>query len=293
MAHLRPALAIFVKYEFWWHHLAALRDAGCPTYLIAGSFRPTQPFFRPWGRGYRRVLDCFTKLIVQTAGDRDLLRSVGIPAARIAVGGDPRMDRTVALAEAPFRDDLLAAFTAGHPTLLAGSVWPPDVDVIAGATRPPGWRLVLAPHQLHEAEIRAWAARLGAVRYSALAPGDQVTSDVLILDTIGILSRAYRYATLAYVGGAFRTGLHNTLEPLAYGLPVVFGPKFHKFPEAGLALRRGGAFTVTTAAELSKIWARAQEQRFLTEARRAQLDLRSELAGSAERTLAEITVPDH
>ncbi len=200
------------------------------------------------------------------------------------------MDRTIALAATPFTDSILAAFTADHPTLLAGSVWPADVEVLA-VKRPPGWRLVLAPHQLHEAEIVQWTEQFGAVRYSEIDSGKvplTTHQHVLLLDTIGILSRAYRYGTLAYVGGAFRTGLHNTLEPLAYGLPVIFGPKFHKFPEAEMALRRGGAFTITSNAELEKLWARTQVPGFLEAARRAQLSLRDELAGSAERTLAVI-----
>ncbi len=223
MTLLRPRFAVFVKYEFWHYHLNALQAAGVPTFLIAGSFRPGQPFFQPYGSFWRSMLGRFTHLMVQTEGDRVLLRKIGID--RVTVTGDPRIDRTLTLAATPFTDTRLAAFTAGHPTLFAGSVWEADVRILAGAwpTLPPKWRLVLAPHQLQEAEVAQWQRLFFAERYTE-APGDH---RVMILNTIGILSRAYRYARLAYVGGAFGSGLHNTLEPMSYGLPVRIRPKIH------------------------------------------------------------------
>ena len=291
--HLDPALAVFVKYDFWYYHLRELHARGTPTYLIAGSFRPGQPFFRPYGRWYRRVLHFFTRLIVQTPRDRELLLGAGLPPDRVTVGGDPRMDRTLELAAQPFTDPVLAAFTAGHPTLIAGSVWQPDVAALAGAwpTLPPDWRLLLAPHQLHEPELERWAGRFGAVRYSRSDPGEAAGARVLLLDTIGLLSRAYRYGALAYVGGAFRSGLHNTLEPLAYGLPVVFGPRYRKFPEATMALARGGAFSVASAAELNAVLNRlARDDGGRRSAGAAQRELARALRGSARRTAEKVVL---
>ncbi len=257
MAEVRPAAAIFVKYEFWFFHLRELRRANVPTFLVAASFRKSQAFFKPWGGWWRQMLGFFTAIIVQTDGDQDLLTSLGkISPETVTVAGDPRMDRTLQLAQTPFEDELLEAFTTGqNPVIIAGSVWPQDVACWQAIWQrlPPNYRLVLAPHQLHENEITAWQTAFNAVRYTEATPSTVMGTRVLILDTIGILSRAYRYGDIAYIGGAFKTGLHNTLEPMAYGLPVVFGPRYHKFPEAAAALKRGGAFSISSAKELYEV----------------------------------------
>ncbi len=282
MALLRPRFAVFVKYEFWHYHLAALHTAGVPTFLIAGSFRSGQPFFQPYGAFWRSMLGRFTHLMVQTEGDRTLLKNIGVH--RVTVTGDPRIDRTLALAAAPFTDARLTAFTAGHPTLIAGSVWEPDVRLLAGAwpSLPPEWRLVLAPHQLQEKALARWQTLFTAERYS----GPEGESRVLILDTIGILSRAYRYARLAYVGGAFGSGLHNTLEPMSYGLPVLFGPKHAKFPEAREAMARGGAFSVGSAGELTARLTDLRDPLQYGESQKAQQQYAAAHAGAGIRTAA-------
>lgn len=247
IALVRPQLAVFVKYEFWYFHLRALKRAGVPTFLIAGSFRAEQAFFRWYGGTWRLMLDCFTRFAVQTAADKELLSSLG--HQNVSVTGDPRIDRTAALAQAEFHDPRLADFTHHSPTLLAGSVWPADVDVIAQAwpKLSQHWKLILAPHQLKEDQLAKWTVAFAADRYTGADNG----SRVLILDTIGILSRAYRYGKVAFVGGGYGSGgLHNTLEPLSYGLPVLFGPVYHKFPEAVAAVAEGGAFPIKDGADL-------------------------------------------
>ncbi|MCP9235920.1 3-deoxy-D-manno-octulosonic acid transferase [Lewinella sp. JB7] len=280
LALLRPRLAIFVKYEFWFYHLSALHAASVPTFLVAGSFRPQQPFFRWYGSWWRKMLGYFTHILVQTDQDQSLLTRFGIE--HVTVTGDPRVDRTLALAGAPFADDRLQRFTEGHPTLIAGSVWGPDVEVIAAAwpTVPDDWRLVLAPHQLREDEIMAWESRFDADRYT----GPDSNRRVLILDTIGILSRAYRYGRVAYVGGGFKTGLHNTLEPMSYGLPVIFGPRYHKFPEAREAIARGGAATVDGANSLVRQLSKLRKGIAYARSRQAQLDYAADHAGAGRRT---------
>ncbi|WP_420461178.1 3-deoxy-D-manno-octulosonic acid transferase [Neolewinella sp.] len=278
---LRPRLAVFVKYEFWYYHLRSLRSAGVPTFLIAGSFRPGQLFFRPYGGFYRRMLRVFDHLLAQTEEDRKLLTGIGID--RVTVTGDPRIDRTRALAEQPFADQRLADFTAGHPTLLAGSVWPQDVEVIAGAwsAQPAAeWRLVLAPHQLDEQQLIAWQQQFDAERYTTTPQG----KGVMLLDTIGILSRAYRYGTVAFIGGGYGSGLHNTLEPMSYGLPVLFGTRYAKFPEARAAVARGGAFPVASSAELIERLTALRQPANYRRAQQAQADYLSANAGAARRT---------
>ncbi len=293
VATLRPDLVIFVKYEFWYFHLKALQKAGVPLYLIAASFRPNQPFFRSWGGWWREMLKCYTAIMVQTPTDRDLLvTSAGQAPERVIVAGDPRMDRTRQLAAAPFTDQALSFFCAAPETttIIAGSVWPQDVALWAAVwpALPERYRLVLAPHQLHESQIAEWTRKFAAARYSYLQDGEQPRSRVLLLDTIGILSRSYRFGDLAYVGGAFKTGLHNTLEPLAYGLPVIFGPRHHKFPEAGAALRSGGGFSVSTPAELQQLLRKLEDPTSLAAAQLAQTRLGEQLSGASERTAAAI-----
>lgn len=287
LAEVRPDAAIFVKYEFWYFHLRALNRAGVPVFLVAASFRATQPFFRPWGGWWRRMLRFFSAIIVQTENDLKLLTGPGrLPPATITVAGDPRMDRTLQLARTPFTDPVLEAFSRPDSfTIIAGSVWPPDVNRWREIwdRLPHHYRLVLAPHQLHEEEIEAWRQAFGAVRYTRATVETAENAGVLLLDTIGILSRAYRYGDMAYVGGAFKTGLHNTLEPMAYGLPVVFGPRHHKFPEAGAAIARGGATSINSVEELFRAVCPTPD----AEAYRAQSELAAESAGAGQRT-AEI-----
>lgn len=293
LATIQPELAIFVKYEFWYFHLRALHRAGIPTFLVAGSFRPGQLFFKPWGSWWRRMLGFFTAIAVQTDADQSLLTGPGqLPENRVVVTGDPRMDRTLQLAQAHFTDEIIASFThkKNITTIIAGSVWPPDVaawrEVFPQLTD--HFRLILAPHQLHEAEISEWTKAFGAVRYSTATTEDVTSSRVLILDTIGILSRAYRYGELAYIGGAFKTGLHNTLEPMAYGLPVIFGPKHHKFPEAAEAIRRGGAFSIDDAPQLLSRIRQLDDETTARQASEAQQGLAAANAGAGERTAAAV-----
>ena len=277
---VRPVAAIFAKYEFWYDHLAALRRAGVPTFLIAGSFRAGQPFFRPYGTGWRDMLRCFTHFAVQTERDARLLWGLGFE--NVTVTGDPRLDRTADLAQAPFTDERLARFTADAPTLFAGSVWPADVALLAEAWPAfrRNWKLLLAPHQLEDAQLNTWQKTFAAERYT----GEPGNGRVLILDTIGILSRSYRYGTVAYVGGAFGSGLHNTLEPLSYGLPVIFGPRYHKFPEAATALARGGAFSIRSADALRATWSKLEDPALRERASAAQLAYRDEQRGAGRRT---------
>lgn len=291
---LRPDLAIFVKYDFWPYHLAALDRAGVPLALIAGSFRAGQPFFRGWGRGWRRMLNRFNRLVVQRPTDRELLAKIGLGLPRVLVGGDPRVDRVADLASSDFTDPKIQAFIGRRKCLLAGSVWPQDVALFAellDANWPEDWCLVLAPHQLKEGELREWAKQLNALRYQRILTSEVASpamSRVLLLDVIGILSRAYRYADLAYVGGGFGAGVHNTLEPMAYGLPVVFGPRHQKFPEAVATVASGGSFCVESAADLRMVFTDLQGE----EARRvASSHIRSyltEQAGATQRTLGTL-----
>ncbi|OAV44862.1 3-deoxy-D-manno-octulosonic acid transferase [Lewinella sp. 4G2] len=289
---LAPDLALFVKYEFWFFHLQALHRSGVPTWLVAASFRPGQLFFKPYGGWYRRMLPFFTGIILQTEAARQLLNQAGkYPRKRTFVAGDPRMDRTRSLTTIPFSDPLIEAFCARRPTIIAGSVWPQDMAVWEEVWDQVSdhWNIIFAPHQLNEADLALTQVQWKGVRYTTATLKDVASNNVLILDTIGMLSKVYRYGRVAYVGGGFKTGLHNTLEPMAYGLPTIFGPNHEKFPEAAVAIAAGGAFSISDGEDLLNSLHTLQDEELWQEAHQAQMTT-SELSAGAGRRTADIVL---
>ncbi|MDR2129736.1 MAG: 3-deoxy-D-manno-octulosonic acid transferase [Odoribacteraceae bacterium] len=245
---VRPDAAIFVKYEFWYHYLHALHVARVPTYLISARFRPGQPFFRPWGVLHRRMLALFTGIRVQEEESARLLRSVGI--SRVEVTGDTRFDRVLAIAGQARPVERVERLRGEGPLIVCGSTWPADEEIICRYMRGRGrgCRWVIVPHEVGEARARALVERCG--EGTGRLSGDALeesTCRVLVVDRVGLLSSIYRYATVAYVGGGFGRGIHNTLEAAVYGIPVVFGPAYRKFGEAVELVRRGGGFSIRDA----------------------------------------------
>ncbi|OON70170.1 3-deoxy-D-manno-octulosonic acid transferase [Hymenobacter sp. CRA2] len=250
---VRPELAIFVKYEFWYHFLAELKRQRVPTICVSAIFRPEQVFFKPWGGFFRRVLQQLTHIFTQDQASAELLASIGVPQATVA--GDTRFDTVVATAAAPARElPVVAAFVAdGAPVLVAGSVWPPDVDVLTPSMQ--RWagqiRFVVAPHEISEEHLQQVDAAVPGqvLRYSQATPATAAAARVLLIDNIGLLRELYRVGSLAYIGGAFGKGLHNTLEAAAFGMPLLFGPRYEKFREARDLVARKNAFVVHSAAD--------------------------------------------
>ncbi|MDR3236580.1 MAG: 3-deoxy-D-manno-octulosonic acid transferase [Prevotellaceae bacterium] len=253
---VKPVVAVFIKYEFWYNFLLRLEKEQVPTYLVSAIFRPKQVFFRWYGVLFRRMLRVFRVLFVQDGNSVALLKNIGV--ANVVRAGDTRFDRvwmhTHCAADLP----QIAAFTAGRPTLVAGSTWTPDDEKLAEA-----WamltderrRLVIAPHEVTADRlsfIESQFAAFRTVRYTQLSADDDLqTVQVLIIDTVGILLPAYRYGQVAFVGGGFSaTGIHNILEPAAYGLPVVFGHNYEKYAEAHELIVAGGARSVNNASAL-------------------------------------------
>lgn len=261
---VRPRLAVFVKYEFWYHFLTELHRRRIPTICVSAIFRPQQSFFKPWGGFFRQILGRFTHIFTQNEASAALLRGVGI--RQVTVAGDTRFDTVVATAAAPPKPlPLLAAFgsPAGPdrpPVLVVGSSWPADIAVLGPAlqrvsTTAPDLRIIIAPHELHAAGLQQIEALLPGqtVRYSEATLATAATARLLLIDSIGLLRELYRYGTFAYVGGAFGQGLHNTLEAAVFGLPLVFGPRYQKFQEATELVAAGGARPVTAVAPLAVV----------------------------------------
>lgn len=252
---VRPDQVLFVKYEFWYYTLQCLQRRGIPLYLVSALFRPGQVFDRYWGAPFRRLLRGFTHIFVQTEASGAQLERWGVPDYTVA--GDTRVDRVDALAQQGQAFPVVERFAGQAPVLVAGSTWPPDEALLAALLNdalPPDWKVVIAPHQIAENKLAQLEARLllPTIRYSRAVEGVPPGTRVLIIDNIGMLSSLYQYGRLAYIGGGFGVAIHNTLEPIAFGLPVLFGPRYTKFEEAVQLVACGGAFPVETPEALRR-----------------------------------------
>jgi len=249
---VKPKIALFVKYEFWYFYLQGLRDRGIQTLLVSGIFRPNHVFFKWYGGFFRSMLASFNHLFVQNTESKELLESIGIQT--VTVAGDTRFDRVLANARNSEPWDLLAQFVDNQAFIVVGSAWKADMDCIIPLIKshafPVKW--VIVPHEIHVAELQAWKNQMGVpVMFST---GEMVEdAEVLIVDEVGRLATMYRGATFAYIGGAFGAGLHNTLEAAVYGPTVFFGNKnYQKFHEAVDLVSLGLAFPIADAASLEK-----------------------------------------
>lgn len=249
-----PSVAIFIKYEFWSNYLHALKRSGVPVYLVSAIFRREQVFFRWYGSSYRKVLHCFTHLFVQDESSAELLAEYGV--RNVSVAGDTRFDRVLDVQRGsralPVVERFVGEGEGAKPTVLvAGSSWQQDEDVyIPYFNEHPEMKLIIAPHEIHrehleyiESLLKRPSVRLSEVGHDLLQLEGK---DCLIVDSFGLLSSIYRYGTIAYIGGGFGVGIHNTLEAAVYGIPVLFGPRYHKFKEARDLISVGGGFAVSS-----------------------------------------------
>lgn len=253
IATVNPALVIFVKYEFWYHHLNAMARRNIPLVLVCAIFRKNQVFFKWYGGFYRRMLFLFQRLFVQDLPSCQLLASENIHHCTVA--GDTRFDRVHRIAAQFTELPLIAQFVAGNnDVIVAGSTWPEDEALLAHYISSRSAKLVLAPHEIgaqHLAQIRKLFPK--AVFYSELQDEPITDARVLVIDNMGMLSRLYYYATVTYVGGGFnKSGIHNTLEAVVYGKPVIFGPHYQKFREARELVECRGAVSINGQETLNK-----------------------------------------
>lgn len=248
LTELDPTLVLWVKYDFWFNHLEMIYERAVPSLLFAASFREGSWLGKPWARPFRDVILSFGKIAVQDPGSAALIARWGGPQAVVA--GDPRVDRVLDLPAEPFEDTVLAQFAGLDPVIVCGSVWEEDVELIAHAIRHPqlaAWKWLIAPHDIKEQRIKGMEAHFGEVSIRYTQPGlDPSTARIMVLDTIGMLNKAYRLGRIAYVGGGFGKSVHNLLEPAVYGVPVIFGPRHGKFPEGAGLIAADAGFVVQT-----------------------------------------------
>ncbi len=251
---VNPALVIFVKYEFWSNIIREISERNIPLYLISAIFRPDQHFFKWYGTFFRKVLACFTHFFVQDNESMKLLSGIGIK--NVTVTGDTRFDRVARIAETAKEIHQVKLFRGDEKLFLSGSSWPGDEAILCEyINRYPGrMKWIFAPHEIEPDNIDRLEKLLTTtvIRYSQFSE-KAAEARVMIIDNIGMLSSAYRYASVAEVGGGFGAGIHNILEAACWGIPVIFGPNYGKFREAKELIDLGGARSFVNYAEFSEI----------------------------------------
>jgi 3-deoxy-D-manno-octulosonic-acid transferase len=244
---VKPCKAIFIKYEFWPNYLLALQAANVPVFSISAIFRPEQVFFKGYGNWYKSLLETFKHIFVQDKLSLELLQAHGIN--NVSVAGDTRFDRVADLASQAKSIPLVEAFVKdAQKVIVAGSTWPKDEELLVRYLKEHAdVKLILVPHEIHEAHLSGIFKLLenDFIRYTQAADSSILSSNCMVVDTIGLLSSIYRYTKVAYIGGGFGVGIHNTLEAAVYNVPVVFGPNYQKFREARELIAAGGAFFIT------------------------------------------------
>ena len=355
---IRPVMAFFIKYEFWYNYLHILKHRGVPTYSVSSIFRPDQIFFRWYGRAYSRVLKCFTKFFVQNEESRQLLAKIGITETEIV--GDTRFDRVMTIKSLAKQLPIVEAFThpqplpkggesdmtspdesnqnpslqQGHdesnqnPSLreghrvgnsprggregvfIAGSSWPPDEDIfIKYFNEHPEWKLIIAPHVIGEDHLLQIISKLSipeqtsspsgevgrgvggrrVVRFTQTTREEAAKADTLIIDCFGLLSSIYNYGDVAYIGGGFGVGIHNTLEAAVWDMPVIFGPNNKKFQEAQGLKACGGGFEIKDYDEFAQLMDRfASDEAFLKESGSKAGHFVKDQAGATDKVLASV-----
>nr|WP_285903413.1 glycosyltransferase N-terminal domain-containing protein [Arenibacter sp. H213] len=248
---VNPKLVIFVKYEIWPNYLKVLAQRKTPILLISALFKEEQIYFKKYGGFMKRTLHNFSHIFVQNTNSVKLLHEIGIN--HTSLGGDTRFDRVMEILERDNHLDFMEQFKTDSPLLVAGSTWPEDEEVLVPQINADTSNLkyVLAPHNIkpeHIAKLKT-SIQKKTVLYSQMDNKSLSDYDVLIIDTIGLLTKIYSYANLAYVGGGFATGLHNTLEPAVFGIPVIIGSNYKGFKEAEDLVEQGGVLVVNSREE--------------------------------------------
>ncbi len=301
---VRPVMAFFIKYEFWSNFLHILKHRNIPTYSVSSIFREDQVFFKWYGRSYAGVLKCFTRFFVQNEESKRLLEGIGITA--VDVVGDTRFDRVLQIKEAAkqlpiceaFRTGVASSQSAGVPhhdfkVFVAGSSWPPDENIfIPFFNEHKDWRLLIAPHVIAEEHLKLILSLIKGkkvVRYTQTTPEEAAEADVLIIDCFGLLSSMYNYGDVAYIGGGFGVGIHNTLEAAVWNMPVIFGPNNKKFQEAQGLLKSGGGFEINTYEDFSGLMSSLMnDEAFLKQAGDKAGTFVAHLAGATDKVLASV-----
>ena len=299
---VRPEMAFFIKYEFWYNYLHILKHRQVPVYSVSSIFREKQIFFRWYGRQYGRVLNCFTHFFVQNEKSRELLATIGL--TNTTVTGDTRFDRVLQIKEQAKVLPVVEQFVQGSKVFIAGSSWQPDEEIFVRYfnERHPEWKLIIAPHVIgedHLQQIEQLLEGRKVIRYTEVSKAAEAPSgagvekvasaSALIIDCFGLLSSIYHYADVTYVGGGFGVGIHNVLEAAVWGVPVIFGPNNERFQEAQELKAAGGGFDISSREDFDRIMDRfVADAALLTDAGRQAGNYVASKAGATRLILNKV-----
>lgn len=296
---VHPSIAIFVKYEIWPNYLFELEKYKIPTLLVSGLFRSKQIFFKPLGGFMRKALRTIDHFFVQGTDSKELLATINISS--VTVSGDTRFDRVSHQIEQDNSLEFMEKFKRSSLCVVCGSTWPEDESVLLHFmnTVKEDVKFVIAPHKIDTLKIESFQRKLknSSILYSEILSSEKPldneylsNASILIIDTIGLLTKIYSYADIAYVGGAMgTTGLHNILEPATFGVPIVIGNNFEAFPEANKLRRLAGLFPVTNEQECSQILKKlVQDRSFRSKTGMISEHFINSNTGATEKILAYI-----
>ena len=289
---IKPVMAFFIKYEFWYNYLHILQHRGIPTYSVSSIFRPDQIFFQWYGKGYGRVLKCFTHFFVQNIESKNLLAKLDIHDVEVV--GDTRFDRVLQIKEASKQLPIVEKFTENtSKVFIAGSSWLPDEEVfLKYFNLHKDWKLIVAPHVIgedHLAQIFELLKGRHVVRYTEATEENVKDAEVLIIDCFGLLSSIYHYGTISYVGGGFGVGIHNVLEAAVWDIPVIFGPNNKRFQEAQGLIMAGGGFEINDYQSFRDLMMRFEtDEMFLQTSKKHAGEFVKGRAGATEKIMGSL-----
>ena len=289
---IKPVMAFFIKYEFWYNYLHILQHRGIPTYSVSSIFRPDQIFFQWYGKGYGRVLKCFTHFFVQNIESKNLLAKLDIHDVEVV--GDTRFDRVLQIKESSKQLPIVEKFTENtSKVFIAGSSWLPDEEVfLKYFNLHKDWKLIVAPHVIgedHLAQIFELLKGRRVVRYTEATEENVKDAEVLIIDCFGLLSSIYHYGTISYVGGGFGVGIHNVLEAAVWDIPVIFGPNNKRFQEAQGLIMAGGGFEINDYQSFRDLMLRFEtDEMFLQTSKKHAGEFVKGRAGATEKIMGSL-----
>ena len=243
---VKPIKVVFIKYEFWFHYIQELYQKKIPIYFISSKFRKNQYFFKFYGRWFAKQLQKISHFFVQDMESEQLLKSINIK--NISVSGDSRFDTVFSNSKTDFSDKRIESFIQKEKVIILGSIWKEDLKLFNDFNILPDYKIIIAPHEIDK--ISTYQQLSNSILLSKSDSKKISNYRILIIDKIGILSKAYRYADIAYIGGGFRKGIHNTLEAAIYNIPVLHGPNYYKFTEAKELLSLGLSHYIKNTEEL-------------------------------------------
>ena len=289
---VRPEMAFFVKYDFWFNYLNILRQKNVPTYLISGLFRKDQYFFKPWGWWFRSHFKAFKYFFVQDESSKKIMENAGFN--NCMVSGDTRFDRVREILKNPAKFEIFENNTDPRPCFVVGSNWPKDDELLIPFINNhiSDYKVIIAPHNIELEQVKNLVSGIKGVvlRFSEINMNEVPDWDVIVIDSIGKLSSLYQYGKIAYIGGGFGKSVHNTLEAATYGLPTVFGPNYYKFRECRDLVKSEGAFSINTLSELEDTMQKLGNQNYYDQSSQTASTYIEQNTGATEKIVNSLKI---